>query len=113
MYISWLEWRDFRAPGAWSLAVAGGFGRRAPWLWLGAAGAGRRLWLWLKRSGADVVSHGYGWNVVFYIRWGPVVHAFIMPHANVCMTCIVACVLTLLAWLLACIAASLPHDDAR
>ena len=85
--------RDFRAPGAWCLAVAGGFGRRAPWLWLGAAGAGRRLWLWLKRSGADVVSHGYGWNVVFYIRWGPVVHAFIMPYANVCMTCIVARVL--------------------
>ena len=55
MYINWLEKRDFRAPGAWFLAVAGGFGRRAPWLWLGASGAGRRLWLWLGRSGADAM----------------------------------------------------------
>ena len=37
------------------LAVAGGFGGRWPWLWLGASGAGGRLWLWLGRSGADAV----------------------------------------------------------
>ena len=102
----------FPGAGRRVLAVAGGFGRRAPWLWLAASGAGRRLWLWLKRSGADVVSHGYGWNVVFYILWGPVVHAFIMPYANVCMTCIVHVCLSLLAWLPACIVALPPHDDA-
>ena len=59
MYISWLISRDFRAPGAWALAVAGGFGRRGCGWELLAPGAGcgcgwgalvqmRCLWLGLE-----------------------------------------------------------------
>ena len=62
------------------------------------------LWLWLGRSGAGAVlmaRAGMCGCILFGAfscecrahGWGPVVHAFMMSHTNVCMACSVACLL--------------------
>ena len=89
------------------LAVAGGFGGRWPWLWLGASGAGGR-------------GCGCGWSALVQMRCVWLGLELCVSSLGSCRVCFhnASCdclhvFLFMLTWLLACIAAWLPTDDAR